>query len=74
MHPDRCRRNLRRSAELLTLCCTLQEAYLRTRLPDATATDLHRRVWSNIIAAKEQAWSLAQSRAAVQDGKLKTEN
>jgi hypothetical protein len=58
--PDRCRRNLWRSAELLTLCCTLQEAYLRTRFPDATAADLRRRVWQNIIAAKEQAWTPAR--------------
>jgi hypothetical protein len=38
----------------------LQEAYLRTRFPDATAADLRRRVWQNIIAAKEQAWTPAR--------------
>ena len=57
---EQCRFNLRRSAELLTLCCTLQEAYLHTRFPQLSADDIRRRVWSNIIAAKEQAWIQAQ--------------
>ena len=58
--PNTCRRNLRRSAELLTLCCTLQEAYLHTRFPQLSADDIRRRVCENIIAAKEQAWTQAQ--------------
>lgn len=58
--PITCRRNPRRSTELLTLCCTLQEAYLHTRFPQLSADDIRRRVCENIIAAKEQAWTQAQ--------------
>jgi len=67
--PVACRRNLRRSAELLTLCCTLQEAYLHTRFPHLSADELRRRVCENIVAAKEQAWTQAQQ---AEDRKLKT--
>gem|GEM_PF-2006417 len=58
--PNTCRRNLLRSAELLTLCCTLQEAYLHTRFPHLSADELRRRVRENIVAAKERAWIKAQ--------------
>ena len=58
---DRCRRNLYRSAELFRACCVLREAWLRAQHPRMSARAIRRRVFEDILAAKEAAWNRPQN-------------
>jgi len=48
---------LYRSAELFRACCVLKEAYLRAQHPRMSARAIRRRVFEDILAAKEAAWN-----------------